>query len=101
MKIEYFANLRDITGCHSENWAQPAATVKDLLRALSDHYGPCFRQWFYHGETPAPYCIILVNGQDSRHVGGLDTPLKPDDTIGLFPPVAGGAAGHGVHLGEG
>jgi molybdopterin synthase sulfur carrier subunit len=34
--------------------------------------------------------IIMVNGRDYRHLQGLDTPLHPDDTVTLFPPIAGG-----------
>jgi molybdopterin converting factor small subunit len=35
--------------------------------------------------------IILVNVTNYCHLSGLDTPLKMDDIIALFPPVAGGS----------
>jgi molybdopterin converting factor small subunit len=34
--------------------------------------------------------IILVNGRDARHLGRLEAPLKQDDTVVIFPPLAGG-----------
>ena len=33
---------------------------------------------------------VLVNGNNVRHLEGLDTLLKDSDEIGVLPPVSGG-----------
>ena len=89
MKVEYFATLRDVAGRNQENWDRPAATVGQLLRDLIARYGREFERWVLkNGELGL--AIILVNGRDVRDLQRLDTPLKTDDTVTLFPPVAGG-----------
>ena len=34
--------------------------------------------------------IILINGHDIYHMDKLDTAVKKNDVVSLFPPVAGG-----------
>ncbi len=91
MIIRYFATLRDIAHRSEQVWDQPSATVHDLLCALCDIYGPEFRRWIVdeHGRFGG-LAIVLVNGVDCRSLNGMDTPLKPEDIIAVFPPVAGG-----------
>ncbi len=90
MKIEYFAMLRQATGKSHEEWHKPAATLGELLRDLGAIYGEGFRRWLFDGDALSDLAIIMVNGRDVRHLQRFDTPLKPDDTIVIFPPVAGG-----------
>jgi molybdopterin synthase sulfur carrier subunit len=91
MKIRYFATLRDITGLHEELWTGPAPVLEDLLLALGQKYGAAFRRWVStedgsHGKLS----IFLINGVDYRSLQGLQTLLHPDDTVFIFPPLAGG-----------
>jgi molybdopterin synthase sulfur carrier subunit len=90
MQIRYFATIRDITRENTLNWNQRHATLGELLRALCVRYGDRFRQWVLEGDELGQAIIILVNGCDARHLGGINTPLQPDDTIAIFPLVAGG-----------
>lgn len=91
MVIRYFAFLRDITRKSEQLWPEPAGRLADLLHALSNKYGPGFRYWVLENDGQlSHHSIILVNGRDARDLNGLDTALKPDDIIAIFPPVAGG-----------
>ena len=91
MIIRYFAMLRDITRQSEQVWDEPVASVRELLEALCQSYGAQFRQWVMdENGNLGGLAIVLVNGTDYRHLGGLDAPLKPDDVIAIFPPVAGG-----------
>lgn len=91
MKIHYYATLRDVTKIREETWSGPAATLTDLLDALCKKYGRPFQQWVSSdGDGFGKLSIFLVNGQDYRSLDGLQTRLSPDDTISIFPPVAGG-----------
>ena len=83
--------LRDITGVHEEHWTAPVGTLGDLLAALGTKYGSQFRRWVSSDEGGhGKLSIFLINGEDYRSRQGLDTPLQPEDTVFIFPPVAGG-----------
>lgn len=68
----------------------PAATVGELLAELGRRY-PALRPVLeQRREDGRPYVKVLVNGRLAEQLQGLDTPLGPADTVGIFPPVAGG-----------
>lgn len=91
MLVKFFAYLRDRTGC-KEAQVPYEKDVRTLLHALSDKYGPGLRKKLLSedGSQPGPEVIILVNGRALEHVGGMETPLQPDDVVLIFPVVAGG-----------
>lgn len=93
MKVQYFATLRDITRKREEEWTPPASTLRELMQGLVARYGRGFEKWVVHDGELSGLAIILVDGRDARHTGGLETPLPPDSEIFIFPPVAGGSKG--------
>ncbi len=90
MQIQFFATIREITGQEAIEWKRTPATLGGLLRDLAARYGPRFERWVLDQGQPGKAIIILVNGLDCRHQGGLDTPLHPDDSIAIVPMIAGG-----------
>lgn len=91
MLVKYFATYRNITRRRTEEVAAPA-TILALLQRLSDTYGAELRSWLLSpdGTQKGDNAIIMVNGRHIEHLQGVDTPLKEDDTVSLFPLVAGG-----------
>jgi molybdopterin synthase sulfur carrier subunit len=91
MHIKYFAFFREITHEARREWSQPTATVEDLLRQLGQQYGAAFEcKVFDQGGRLSTDVIILVNGRDIHHLDGTRTTLQLDDTVCIFPIVAGG-----------
>lgn len=90
MKLEYFATLREVTKTREEEWPLPAPTLRVLMEAVVARYGPRFACWVMKDGELAGFAVILIDGRDVRHLKGLETPLSPDSTISIFPPVAGG-----------
>jgi molybdopterin synthase sulfur carrier subunit len=91
MKLRYYATLQGVTHTKEETWAQPTKTLGDLIDALCRKYGREFSKWVSCDENGfGKLSIFLVNGQDYRSLDGLETRLSPDDTISIFPPIAGG-----------
>ena len=90
MTIQYFAYLRTITGCKQEPWpAEP--DVRTLLRSLCEKHGAALRKKMYLPGSEEPGdVIIMVNGRHIFHLGGLDAALHAEDTVQIFPVVAGG-----------
>ncbi|MEE6258857.1 ubiquitin-like small modifier protein 1 [Plantactinospora sonchi] len=56
-----------------------AARWPRLTRRLRDEQGELRR-----------YINVYVDGEDCRHVGGLDTPVGDDAEVQVIPSVAGG-----------
>jgi molybdopterin synthase sulfur carrier subunit len=90
MKVKYFATFRDLTGEKERTIDDPPATVEELLALLCARYGTPFRRAVFDGEDLSHFLVLLVNGRNVRHTGGLATPLGEDDNVSVFPMVAGG-----------
>ena len=90
MVIRFFASIRNITGVKEIEWGEPAPTLGDLLRLLSDRYGPEFRRWVLDGEDLGGSVLVVVNGNDARHQAGLATRLAATDVVSILPIMAGG-----------
>lgn len=91
MVIRFFASIRNVTGEKEVAWDQPTSTLGEMLRLLSDRYGPEFRRWVLDGENLGGSVMIVINGDDARHKAGLATRLAPTDVVSIFPIMAGGA----------
>jgi sulfur-carrier protein len=92
MKLRFYAFFKDVVGSGEMNYERPAANLGVLLADLTCRYGRPFSKWVYAEDGRLSHMvIILVNGKDVRDALGLATPLTPEDTVVLFPPLAGGS----------
>jgi molybdopterin synthase sulfur carrier subunit len=66
-----------------------APTVGKLLTELGRRFA-ALQPILDERRGDRPYVKVMVNGRLIDQLRGLDTPLGPDDTVGVFPPVAGG-----------
>lgn len=93
MIVKFFAYYRDndFAGC-KETSVQPVKTLKELGEVLADRYGNKFRDEYFDasGEAIGEKTIILVNGRRAEFLNGINTELKDEDTVQIFPVVAGG-----------
>ena len=90
MQIRFFATIRECTGESEIRWDDPTSTLGELLHKLSARYGPTFRRWVLEYDDLGRAILVVINGHDSRHQGGINASLHPDDTIAIFPMIAGG-----------
>ena len=91
MQIRYFATYRTITGRRTEEITAPGSVLA-LLHLLCVSYGDELCSWLLSpdGTEKGENAIILVNGRHIEHLEGVNTLLCEDDTVSLFPLVAGG-----------
>lgn len=93
MKVKFFAYIRDkeYAGC-KETMVDGCEDLRQLGNKLSEMYGERFRTLYYSPDGTAfgDDIIVLVNGRRAEFLEGLDTRLKEEDTVLLFPVVAGG-----------
>jgi MoaD family protein len=89
--VEYFSNLRDLTGrVKEEVEVNEGASVDEVLIALELKYGEKLSQCIREGEGIKPYFKILVNGRDIRGIDDIRTQLQPNAVLSIFPPAGGG-----------
>lgn len=65
-------------------------TVREVLDDLVERHPALGVQILADGEI-ASFVNVYLGGEDVRTLDGLDTPVRPDDTVILLPAMAGGA----------
>lgn len=89
MRVLFFSLVRSLTG-EKETLVTGVHTVQELLAHLSERYGPTFGDEVFPDGTLSAEHIIMVNGRHIAHSGGEETPLTEEDTVTIFPMIAGG-----------
>ena len=92
MDVSFYATLRPIVGQKTVSLELPAgANVRQLLDAVLERY-PAMREELVdeHGAL-FPHVHLFINGRDAPLLqDGMDTVLKANDSVDVFPAVAGG-----------
>ncbi|AKB75938.1 Molybdopterin converting factor small subunit [Methanosarcina lacustris Z-7289] len=94
VKIKLFANLREAAG--TPELLLSGKKVIDALLSLTYKHPELKSLIFEKSDEKDESQVlcgsinVLVNGNNIRHLEGLDTLLKDSDEIGILPPVSGG-----------
>jgi len=88
--VRYFADIRTLAGTDEEERTSAPPTLNALLAVLAAEKNPAFEKRVFPEGKLNDTMIILVNGRNILHLNGVQTPLKPDDVVAVFPMVAGG-----------
>jgi len=91
MLVKFFATYREITKCSSIMLPAPPHLLA-LLSELAARFGPAMRAKLLsaNGQEVGADAVIMVNGRHISHLAGTATPLTEEDTVAIFPLVAGG-----------
>ena len=93
LELRFFATFREAVGTKTITRDYDARTVGEVLVALESEFEGLSGEILADGAVRGQVNVLL-NGRDVTHEQGIDTPIEPDDTLSIFPPVAGGAGGH-------
>lgn len=90
VELKLFANFGDILG--RRKISVTADTIRDLLENIRDEHEELSNELFEDEKNLElkDFVIVTVNGQRIEVLDGLDTQLKDNDSVAVFPPVAGG-----------
>jgi molybdopterin synthase sulfur carrier subunit len=91
MQVKFYASLRQAAGTKMmEVDFHSGTTIRDVLDEVTQRYPVLVKFiWKDPGEL-SEFVHIFLNGENIRHLAGLDSALKPDDHVDIFPPLVGG-----------
>jgi molybdopterin synthase sulfur carrier subunit len=92
MRVNFYATLRQIVGSKTLEVDIPDGfTVGGLVDKVIALYPAMRRELMDEQGQLYRHVHIFVNGRDAPYLDNmLDTVLKPDDTVNIFPAVGGG-----------
>lgn len=92
MKVNFYATLRPIVGQKTIDVDIPdGATIGQLLSAIVAAYPALRPEMLDENGDLHGHIHFFVNGRDVPYLEHqIDTVLKHDDVISVFPPVGGG-----------
>lgn len=87
MKIKLFGGLRQKAGGAEHN--ATGVTIREALETLCNNNAP-LRAAIFADDGLKPHVRVMVNGHDCELADGLETAVSDQDTVAIFPPIAGG-----------
>ncbi len=91
MEIKVYATIRPIVGGPTVHLNSVSKiTVQEMLNRLYEKFPGLHPELHKGREELHPAIHILINGRDMRYIDGLQTVIKVDDEVRIFPPVGGG-----------
>lgn len=84
VKVRMYATVREASGAAEVDF--DAGDVEELLRGLSEWFGPRFSVMLSDDEG----VVILLNGRNVRPGSFSRTRLSQRDEVSIFPPLSGG-----------
>ena len=91
MQVKLYAGLRQAAGVKSlEVEVNPQTTIRDILMEVTERY-PVLDKfiWKEPGDL-SELAHVFINSENIRHLAGLDTQIKSEDHVDIFPPLVGG-----------
>lgn len=91
MQVKLYASLRQSAGTKMMDLdVHAGSAIRDVLVEVTQRY-PVLEKfvWKNKGEL-AEFIHVFINGENIHHLAGLDTPVKAEDHVDIFPPLVGG-----------
>jgi molybdopterin converting factor small subunit len=82
--------LRKEAGGEGQLRVEDAATLGDVLDTVASRWPLLHRRIRDEQGQIRRYVNVFVDGEDCRHVGGLQTPVRDGTEVQVIPSVAGG-----------
>ena len=85
--VKLFGHLRPIIG--GSHLQIPGENIQAVIAVLCERY-PILGEEMLENGALRPFYKIVVDGHDISLAQGLETSVRPDAQIAIFPPIAGG-----------
>ncbi|WMW25290.1 ubiquitin-like small modifier protein 1 [Methanolobus sediminis] len=88
--IKFSSALNDVTGTRTTSIELEKTTIKKLFEKLITEYGKEFETRLMEGGEIRRFVNVYVNGEDIRHLSGIDTKITDRDEVSVLPAISGG-----------
>jgi sulfur-carrier protein len=91
MQVKLYASLRQAAGAKiMDVEIHTGTTIQEVLVEVTQAYPVLVKYiWKAQGEL-SEYAHVFINGENIHHLDGLNTQLKSNDHVDIFPPLVGG-----------
>jgi molybdopterin synthase sulfur carrier subunit len=90
VKIRFSSALNNVTHARETTLDTGDTTVKTVLDKLIQQFGADFEKRILDKGEVRRFVNLYVNGEDIRHLKGLDSEVNGTDEISILPAVSGG-----------
>ncbi len=90
VKVRFSSALSNVTHARETILDIGDTTVKTVLEKLIQQFGPDFEKRILDKGEVRRFVNLYVNGEDIRHLKGLESDVKGTDEISILPAVSGG-----------
>ncbi len=90
VKIRFSSALSNVTHARETTLELGDTNVKAVLDKLIEQYGAELERRILDKGEVRRFVNLYVNGEDIRHLSGLNSPVKNTDEISILPAVSGG-----------
>ncbi|WP_416149615.1 ubiquitin-like small modifier protein 1 [Salipaludibacillus sp. HK11] len=90
-EIKVFATFREI--CDGKTIQVPyeeGRFIGEILDDVISQFPEMEEELFTPERRVKQHVHVFINGRNIIHLDGLESEVKPEDQLALFPPVAGG-----------
>jgi molybdopterin synthase sulfur carrier subunit len=91
MQVKFYASLRQAAGTKMiDIEVQPGFTICEVLVEVTRRF-PVLEKYIWKDQAELTDVVhVFINGENIHHLSGLNTPLKAEDHVDIFPPLVGG-----------
>ncbi|MBI4361583.1 MAG: MoaD family protein [Euryarchaeota archaeon] len=89
VKVRFSSALQGVTKTTLKE-VPVEGTLHDLFAHLKKEFGAEFENRLFEAGKLRRFVNVFVNGEDVRHLQGLETPVKAGDEVSILPAVSGG-----------
>ncbi len=92
MDVNFYASYREIAGQKTVTFDIPEkSSIRDLVEHISAHFPLLKTQLLDEKGELHRHVHVFIDGRDTYYLPeGLETILKLNEKVDIFPPVAGG-----------
>ncbi|ADE36231.1 ubiquitin-like small modifier protein 1 [Methanohalophilus mahii] len=90
VSVRFSSALNNITKTRSSEFDLQNTTIRSLFDELIKEFGEEFENRLFENGEIRRFVNIYVNGEDIRHLSGLETEIKASDEVSILPAVSGG-----------
>ncbi len=91
MQVKFYASFRQAVGTKMvEVDVQAGSSIRQVLQEITGRF-PVLQTLLWKNESElSDLAHVFINGVNIRHLQGLESALKADDHVDIFPPLVGG-----------